>query len=1569
MKKLSLVFLGTFATFVGFSQFLNNNVNLQEEESNNVKPKFSNTDNVVLHPVELQMQFLGISPNLRDLPEVDQSVAQIPITIKEDRDRPMNAHNPNALPQGTDPALQHSYPPPALNKALSYNWDGLGYSSVNPPDPTADVGPNHVVQMINGSSGARVRVYDKTGAAITGVTTMASLCGTTSGDGDPIVMYDERADRWFLSEFKSSGNQLLMAVSTTSDPTGSYYTYAVTSPGGFPDYPKYSIWEDAYVCTANVSSSDIFVFNRTNMLTGGAASAQFFTQPNFGTIAFQAGTPVSLNGTVLPPSGSSAMVMRIRDDAWSGSSSDALEIWNIDIDWVTPSNSSMYQDQVLPVSPYDSDMCGYTTFNCIPQPGTSQTIDPLREVLMNRIHYRNFGSHESIVCCHVTDVDGTDHAGVRWYELRRTSVAGGWSIYQEGTYAPDSDNRFMGSICISASGNIGLMYNVSSSSTYPCIRYTGRKECDPLNTMTEPETEIVAGGGSQGTGTGGRYGDYNQVGLDPSDGETFYGTAMYNPSSTWSTRIAAFSIDQCILAPEVSFDASSYTVDEPNTTASASACLDYQILNVPVSIAMAPSANADITINAIGGTATMGEDYTLNNTSFTLNGSNLTANVEVWVYNDAIVEGTETIQLGYTLNANGGDATAGSTNQTCDITINDDDLDPTSMVGPLVTIMTEDFESGLGSFTTVNNAGGAGNDPFAVGNAAAASSTAFTVPNTNATQMAWINDDACNCNQNDVDLISSTIDLTNYVAASLSFDTYYEGNTWSGNSETAIVEISTGGPNSTIFTVPGNTSWSNYTVDLTPYVGNNNVVITFNYSDGTGWLYGWAVDNVTVTGNGPIGIQTAINTGSGMTADLGPNQTVHFYDPGTDNVMMTLENTSSFDYGCVTVEVDGDGTTPTAVQFNSANVADYIHSKTFTVVPTNTNPSGTYNVTLYYEEAEVAAWEAATGNSRTNAEIIKVAGNNSMNDVTPANQGSYTIANSGATVGAFYSDVTFTAPFSTGFSGFGVGIYNPGTVAPVADFAASATSVCAGDQVNFTDNSTNGPTSWAWDFGDGNTSTSQNPNNTYASSGVYTVSLTATNAYGSDTYTSTVTVNALPTVNASATSSSVCSGSSTTLNASGANSYSWDNGAGSGASVTVSPSSTTVYTVTGTDVNGCVNSDMVTITVNPNPTISSTGTSNPSSCGASDGSITIGSSGSGNISWTGTASGSQTGVTLPYTVTGLAAGSYTFTFVDGNGCTSNTVSQSISDPGAPAAPTVTPGTSVSICQGQSATLTSSYTSGNTWSTGASTQSINVTTGGNYDVYYTNGSGCVSGTTTITVTVNSNPTVNAGTDQATCEGTAVTLSATGASTYAWDNGAGSGSSVSVNPTSTTTYTVTGTDGNGCTGTDMVTVTVNPLPTVSITPPVNDTLCVYNSAITLVGSPGSGTFSGTGVSGSTFDPATAGLGTHTITYSYTDGNGCTGTNTIDIYVDACAGLSMVELVDVSLFPDPNEGTFIIKGLEIGTAYTIYDSRGRLVLESNVKAVEEHVTLSVVENGIYYLHSQKDGKEGVIKFLIAK
>lgn len=501
----------------------------------------------VVRPVVKPVKFIKITEPVRDIKTShDGVIVKFPkLGYHPKHDWPLHEKvNKYALPHGDDPAWQKIYAEPNRNKNVINQWEGVGPDGgFDPGDPSLDVGPNHVVQMVNGQGGSNVEIWDKSGNSLSSFV----FDGITSigGAGDPIVIYDQLADRWLLSEFAAAGNTLVIAISQTADPTGVYFIYSFDTPA-FPDYPKYGIWNDSYIVTTNENNSRIYAFDRAALLAGpsntglGSPTVQEFDLTNFNTIGFQAGTPVNLDGMTLPPAGAPGMIMRMADDGWAGVTQDRLEIFELTLDFTTPANSSLSAAINLPTQPFDTELNGFTAFSAIAQPGTTLELDPLRELLMNKIIYRNFGSHESLVCNHVTDVTGNDDAGVRWYELRRTGgTAGSWVIYQQGTYSPDNTSRWMASIGINADGSIGLAYNVSdATSVFPGLRYTGRKECDPLGDMTFPETTIIDGSAANGSN---RYGDYNTLSVDPVD-QTFWFTGQYNPTSRWATRVANFEI-------------------------------------------------------------------------------------------------------------------------------------------------------------------------------------------------------------------------------------------------------------------------------------------------------------------------------------------------------------------------------------------------------------------------------------------------------------------------------------------------------------------------------------------------------------------------------------------------------------------------------------------------------------------------------------------------------------------------------------------------------------------------------------------------------------------------------------------------------------------------------------------------------------------------------------------------------------------------------------------------------------------------------------------------------------------
>jgi hypothetical protein len=428
-----------------------------------------------------------------------------------------------------------------------------------PPDTQGDVGPHHYVQIVNDV----YAVYDKRGNLLYGPAAIASLwkghgdpC-ETSGFGDPIALYDHLADRWLISEMAypdgpPAPSYECIAISQTGDPAGAYYAYTfLISQTKMNDYPKLAVWPDAYYmsmnqfCDPNVEllctptgwgGQGVVAFERDKMLAGQVAQAiykdLYTVDPNLGGML-----PSELDGPP-PPSGAPNYYVEFDDDAW-GVWPDQLQMWQFHVDWTDPSASTFTHTVNLGTAPFDSNMCDYS-LNCIPQPSTSQGLDAISDRLMYRLQYRNFGTYRTLVASHTVDVDGTDHAGIRWYELRNTGS--GWAIRQQSTYSPDAAHRWMGSMAMDDRGDIALGYSVSSNTIYPSIRYTGRQASDPLGTMGK-EVELIAGTGSQ-THAAGRWGDYSMMSVDPTEDCTFWYTQEYYDTtsrSQWLTRIGSFS--------------------------------------------------------------------------------------------------------------------------------------------------------------------------------------------------------------------------------------------------------------------------------------------------------------------------------------------------------------------------------------------------------------------------------------------------------------------------------------------------------------------------------------------------------------------------------------------------------------------------------------------------------------------------------------------------------------------------------------------------------------------------------------------------------------------------------------------------------------------------------------------------------------------------------------------------------------------------------------------------------------------------------------------------------------------
>ncbi len=438
-------------------------------------------------------------------------------------------------------------------------WNGINAltSSCNcvPPDTNGDVGMNHYVQAVN----TAIQVWDKNGTSLYGPVPGNTIffgfggkCEDTN-DGDPIILYDHLAQRWLYSQFANVFTNgpyyQCFAVSTADDPTGSWYRYELLYPGGtiLNDYAKLGVWHDGYYMTVNEfttpsfgwSGTGAFALERDKMLLGQSAQAVYF---DLGPTDWGGMLPSDLDGPA-PAAGTPNYFVEIQDRKWDPANipQDQMAVWAFDVDWTTPANSTFTNVANLPVSKFNGILCNFDA--CVPQKGTIQKLDTLGDRTMHRAQYRDFGSYATIVTNHTVNV-GSQRAGVRWYELRITG--GVPSIYQQSSYAPGEEHRWMGSAAMDQDGNLAVGFSRSSSTEHPRVMYAGRLATDPLNVLAQGEAKMKRGKGSQ-TGAN-RWGDYSMLAVDPADGCTFWFTTEYYKTTSgfnWRTWIGKFKFAEC----------------------------------------------------------------------------------------------------------------------------------------------------------------------------------------------------------------------------------------------------------------------------------------------------------------------------------------------------------------------------------------------------------------------------------------------------------------------------------------------------------------------------------------------------------------------------------------------------------------------------------------------------------------------------------------------------------------------------------------------------------------------------------------------------------------------------------------------------------------------------------------------------------------------------------------------------------------------------------------------------------------------------------------------------------------
>jgi len=604
-------------------------------------------------PEVIELDHSDISLPLRD-------IAPIPPRFQDNEEHPVkklpHRHPFRPLGSRSDPVLQTLAPGPLVSTTPGLSFDGVGVPNYGvasaPPDTVGAVGATQYVQWVN----TAFAVFDKASGSMVygpanGNTLWAGFGGRceSDNDGDPIVVYDQAANRWVMTQFSVSFQPCFqcIAVSTISYATGTWRRFAYSFPD-FNDYPKVGVWPDAYYITYNMFNaagtaflgSKLCAYDRNQMITAGGTPGgqQCFQLANtFGGVL-----PSDWDGATPPPAGAPNYMVAFDDAGLNG-----LNLWKFHVDWASPGSSSLTGPTKISGAAFTEACNGGT---CITQPGTTQRLDSLADRLMFRLAYRNFGDHEALVVNHSVDVSG--HSGVRWYEVRSPSATP--TLFQQGTFSPDTNHRWMGSMAMDQAGNMLLGYSVSGA-VRPSVRYTGRLATDALGTM-QAESELLAGTGVQTGSSLSRWGDYSAMTIDPSDDCTFWYTQEYikaNGAFNWSTRVGSFKFPSCGGVPpppdfSVSASPSSLTVAQGSSGTSTitvgslngfSSAVTLSASGLPsgVTASFSPnpitpptggSAASTLTVNAAAGAATGTSTVTVTGTSgATTHGASLSLTV------------------------------------------------------------------------------------------------------------------------------------------------------------------------------------------------------------------------------------------------------------------------------------------------------------------------------------------------------------------------------------------------------------------------------------------------------------------------------------------------------------------------------------------------------------------------------------------------------------------------------------------------------------------------------------------------------------------------------------------------------------------------------------------------------------------------------------------------------------------------------------------------------------------------------------------------------------------------------
>jgi PKD repeat protein len=1395
---------------------------------------------------------------------------------------------------GNDPATVQTEMGNVQGKAPIQNWLGQNATAFRPMDPSGAAGPNHYVQMINSTT---FRVYNKATGATMLTASLGSLWApATANDGDPIVMYDKAADRWFLAQFGSAGNNMYIAISTTNNPTGTYYTYTFSSPD-FPDYLKFSTWADGYYMTGNYAQK-VFCFERAAMLAGTPTARSIyktFSPPDGG--GFFVPLPGDASDGTLPAVGTPCPIFSYSDNNWGAGFTDAINIYKMAVTWGTTPAATITSAGTVATAAFDATYDG--GWNDVSQPGTTQKLDGIGGVLMYRAQFKIWSGYNSVVLTWAVKISATQRS-LKWCELRQSST-GVWSMYQEGIYTPDTDTRWLGSIAMDNNGAIGLAYlKANSTSTYPGLYYTGRRSCDPLGTLPVTESVAQAGTGSQ-TGVN-RDGDYAQMSLDP-DGITFWYTGEYMGGTTGGsaarTRIFSFQLPTCgPAAPVANFTAS-------NTT---------------------PCIGSTVTLTDISTNTPTSWAWTFSPTTVTYVGGTTSASQNPQVQFNAA--GPYTVTLVAT-NTSGNDSEV-----------------KTAYISPITTgtlPLVENFEGATFPPTgwSVNNpdapsiawgtAGAKGLERrAAAGNTGSATGSAgieFYNYNTDTTQID--------------ELISKPVSLVGASAPRMTFKRAYKYyndaaaptkyhdelrvfiSTDCGLTYGSAVyykkgaQLASNGTSNTSFTPAVAADWDIDTVNLTSYVGQNIIVkfqVTNRYGNN---LY---LDDVNINSNASVASVTIASNDADNTICAGTSVTFTATptNGGTAPVYQWQVNGSNVGTNSPTYTTTAltNGQIVTVIMTsNLSGVTGSPATSNAITMTVTTPPVATFSYTAspYCSNAAnpspTFSGGGTAGTFTSTAGLVFVSAATGQVNLAGSTPGTYTVTNTKPAAGGC-SAVTATSTITI-------------TTLPVATFSYTASPYCQ-NAANPSPTFSGGGSAGTFTSTTGLvfvSATTGQINLTASTPGTYTVTNTkaAANGCPSITATATITITAVPVATFSYTSSPYCSNAanpSPTFSGGGsAGTFTSTTGlvfvSAATGQINLAASTAGTYTVTNTKAaaGGCAAvTATASITIKPTPV--ATVPANITVCnGANVPATNFTSTPTGaTFAWTNTntsiglaasGSGNLPAFTANNVTTSpvVATISVTPTL---NGCTGAAVTFTITvNP----QPTSTFTQSPNQClSGNSFNFTNTGSGGagitQTWtfaggtpasSTVISPTGVNFTTVGTHSItHVTTGTGGCSSTTTSTITIYSAPTAQAITTTSTACGAStgtITLGATtgGTGPYTFSvNGSAFTTTTSYTGFASGSYPVIVKDANGCQFTTSATISNSSGPTSQATTTVNST-CGNANGVINVGSTtgGAGPYSFS-LNGGAFTTSTSFTGLTAGTYSLVvkDANGCMFTTSVTV-----------------------------------------------------------------------------------------